>query len=148
MLTRHKTNSFEFVFTPDSQAAAETLIATLENLRALYLATSFYRELRLRGAPRRHSPPCRLGLNHPLFAANVTVTSKDGSARELSMLPDEQLHDRLAGVMNLSQEHGQIGVLWITSLRVAWAATLQDNFNCSVPYFQARSVSAAGRPPC
>jgi len=49
----------------------------------------------------------------------------------------EEICETIHGVMNLSKDHGQLGILWVTSLRLAWAAQLQDNYNCSVPYLQA-----------
>lgn len=52
----------------------------------------------------------------------------------------EELCDRVEGVMNLSKDYGQLGTLWVTNLRISWAASLQDNYNCSVPFIQVRSV--------
>jgi hypothetical protein len=51
-------------------------------------------------------------------------------------LDEEEVYDKIPGVMNLSKDYGQLGILWVTSLRLCWAAQLQDNYNCSLPYLQ------------
>ena len=60
-----------------------------------------------------------------------------GNQKELLLMDGEEICETIHGVMNLSKDHGQLGILWVTSLRLAWAAQLQDNYNCSVPYLQA-----------
>jgi hypothetical protein len=55
---------------------------------------------------------------------------------DLIMLEDEDILERVTGVMNLSKDYGQLGILWVTSMRICWAAQLQENYNCSMPYLQ------------
>ena len=60
-------------------------------------------------------------------------------ARQLILLEGEEIYDQIPGVMNLSKDYGQLGIFWVTSLRLCWAAQLQDNYNCSLPYLQVRA---------
>lgn len=67
--------------------------------------------------------------------------SCDGSSRDLSPFPpQEQTYSKVNGVWNLSSEHGNLGTLFITNVRVVWFANLAENFNVSVPYLQMKSV--------
>jgi Bardet-Biedl syndrome 5 protein len=76
-------------------------------------------------------------------AANITTDDGAGGGRELVLLDGEDVYDTIPGVMNLSKDHGQLGVLWLTSLRLCWAAQLQENYNCSLPYLQACAAACA-----
>lgn len=67
------------------------------------------------------------------------ITSNTDTTKELILIDKEELCDRVEGVMNLSKDYGQLGTLWVTNLRIAWAAALQDNYNCSVPFIQVRA---------
>ena len=60
----------------------------------------------------------------------------DDGSKQLIMLEGEELYDAVPGVMNLSKDFGQLGTLWVTSTRLCWAAQLQANYNCSLPYIQ------------
>jgi Bardet-Biedl syndrome 5 protein len=58
---------------------------------------------------------------------------KDG---ELILLPQEQIFNRINGVWNLSSEQGNLGVFFLTNVRIVWHANLAANFNVSLPYMQ------------
>lgn len=72
--------------------------------------------------------------------AHVADPSPD-LGKHLILNEGEEIYESIPGVMNLSKDHGQLGLLWVTSQRVAWAAQLQDNYNCSVPFLQARLLT-------
>lgn len=64
---------------------------------------------------------------------------KDG---ELILLPQEQIFNRINGVWNLSSEQGNLGVFFLTNVRIVWHANLAANFNVSLPYMQIVSLSS------
>lgn len=66
----------------------------------------------------------------------------DNASPELILLEDEQIYEMVPGVMNLSKDFGQIGTLWVTSLRICWAAQLQENYNCSLPFLQVQPLKS------
>lgn len=109
--TEHK--RFEFIFTylvPESPR----LFTTIQAVHRAYDTSKLYRELKLRGA---------------------IIADKS-----LIMLPDETLYSRVNGVWNLSSDQGNLGVFFITNVRVVWHASLAENFNVSIPYMQIKSV--------
>jgi hypothetical protein len=55
---------------------------------------------------------------------------------ELILLPQEQIFTKLSGVWNLSSEQGNLGVFFLTNVRIVWHALLAANFNVSLPYMQ------------
>lgn len=65
---------------------------TTPPLRSAYETSKLYRDLKLRGAIVR-----------------------DGLLRQL---PDEEVFNRLDGVMNLSSDQGNLGVLYLTNIRM------------------------------
>jgi hypothetical protein len=69
------------------------------------------------------------------------ITNSCENSKELILMDNEDVHNRAEGVMNLSKDYGQLGTLWVTNLRIAWAALLQDNYNCSVPFLQVQCCS-------
>ena len=75
-----------------------------------YDTSKLYRELKLRGA-----------------------VVKD---KELILLPDEKLFNKISGVWNLSADQGNLGTFFLTNVRVVWHANLAENFNVSIPYVQ------------
>lgn len=119
VLSHFKTTKFEFIFTPRSRAKSHELLQTVDLLIREFNATQKVREVRMR--------------------ANLTDPSQD-HGKFLSLMEGEEIYETIPGVMNLSKDHGQLGTLWVTSLRVAWAAQLQDNYNCSVPYLQVKDT--------
>ncbi len=63
---------------------------------------------------------------------------KDG---ELILLPQEQIFNKINGVWNLSSEQGNLGVFFLTNVRIVWHANLAANFNVSLPYMQIVSLN-------
>ena len=61
---------------------------------------------------------------------------------QLNMLPDERLVARHDGVWNLSADQGNLGVFYITNVRVVWYAKGAENFNVSIPFIQMQMVSS------
>ena len=50
------------------------------------------------------------------------------------------MYSRVNGVWNLSNEHGNLGTLYVTNVRVVWYAQLAESFNVSIPYQQLKAV--------
>jgi Bardet-Biedl syndrome 5 protein len=120
---------FEFIFTSlvelptaltvaASAGGAETacpkLFQTVQAIFRSYEATRMFRDLKLRAA---------------------IIEDK-----RLIQLPGERIFRKTEGVWNLSSDQGNLGVFFITSLRVVWFALLSDNFNVSVPWIQIKEV--------
>ena len=104
---------FEFIFTSLVKASPR-LFTTMQAVHRAYSTTMLFRELKLRGA-----------------------IIKD---RELILLPGEEVYNKIDGVWNLSSEQGNLGVFFITNVRIVWHARLAENFNVSVPYMQIRCL--------
>lgn len=56
--------------------------------------------------------------------------------KQLILLADEQITDVINGVVNSSIVQGNIGVLYITNIRIVWHSNICDNYNVSIPYVQ------------
>ncbi|XP_070566025.1 BBSome complex member BBS5 isoform X2 [Ptychodera flava] len=113
ILTRCNNTRFEFIFTnlvPGSPRLFTSVIA----VHRAYETTKMYRDLKLRGA---------------------LINNK-----QLRLLPQEQVYDKVNGVWNLSSDQGNLGTFFITNVRLVWHANMNDTFNVSVPYLQMRSV--------
>ena len=61
-------------------------------------------------------------------------------SKNLKLLPLEQIVSRVNGVWNLSSDHGNLGTMIITNVRVVWFANMNDQFNLSLPYVEIASV--------
>jgi len=114
VMTRFNSTRFEFIFTSLVKNSPR-LFTTVQAVFKSYESTKLYRDLKLRGA-----------------------IIKD---KELVMLPNEQVYDKIAGIWNLSSDQGNLGVFFITNVRVVWFASLAENFNVSIPYLQIKSIS-------
>ncbi|XP_077978117.1 BBSome complex member BBS5-like [Glandiceps talaboti] len=113
ILTRCNNTRFEFIFTnlvPGSPRLFTSVIA----VHRAYETTKMYRDLKLRGA---------------------LINNK-----QLRLLPQEQVYDKVNGVWNLSSDQGNLGTFFITNVRLVWHANMNDTFNVSVPYLQMRTV--------
>jgi len=62
------------------------------------------------------------------------------TAGQLNILPQEQIYLRLAGVLNLSSDQGNLGVFIITNIRAVWFADSNESFNISLPFMQMVNV--------
>ena len=105
---------FEFIFTSLIKKSPRLFTTTQSVFRA-YETSKLYRDLKLRGA-----------------------IMKD---KDLILLPDEQILDKINGVWNLSSEQGNLGTFFVTNIRVVWFANLAENFNVSIPYLQIKQIA-------
>ncbi len=51
------------------------------------------------------------------------------------------MYDQVNGVWNLAADQGNLGVFFVTNVRVVWFCQLAENFNVSVPYMQIKSLT-------
>merc|ERR1712037_292700 len=61
--------------------------------------------------------------------------------KELVMLPNEQVYEKIGGIWNLSSDQGNLGTFIITNVRTVWFAVLAENFNVSIPYLQMKNIN-------
>ena len=113
VLTKCNNTRFEFIFTnlvPGSPRLFTSVIA----VHRAYETSKMYRDLKLRAA---------------------LITNK-----QLRLLPQEQVYNKVNGVWNLSSDQGNLGTFWITNVRLVWHANMNEAFNVSIPYLQMKSV--------
>jgi Bardet-Biedl syndrome 5 protein len=60
--------------------------------------------------------------------------------KELLLLPQEQVFHKFGGVWNISAEQGNLGTMYVTSIRIVWFANVAESFNVSLPYIQVKSI--------
>jgi len=111
--TKCNNNRFEFIFTNESSGTAN-LFSTILAVYKAYDSSKLYRDLKLRGA---------------------LVQNK-----QLKLLPQEEVYNKVNGVWNLSSEQGNLGSFFITNIRVVWHANMNESFNVSIPYLQMQTV--------
>eukprot|EP00434_Breviolum_minutum_P009001 symbB.v1.2.007927.t1/scaffold495.1/size259991/11 len=102
VMTRFNSTRFEFIFTSLVKHSPR-LFTTVQAVFKSYETTKLYRDLKLRGAIIRD--------------------------KELIMLPNEQVYERINGIWNLSSDQGNLGTFIITNVRTVWFAVLAENFN-------------------
>lgn len=61
--------------------------------------------------------------------------------KKLRLMPREEAYSEVNGVWNLSSDQGNLGSFVITNVRVVWFASMNENFNVSVPYIQIVSLN-------
>ncbi|XP_073927149.1 BBSome complex member BBS5 isoform X2 [Castor canadensis] len=113
ILTKCNTTRFEFIFTnlvPGSPRLFTSVIA----VRRAYETSKMYRDFKLRSALIQN--------------------------KQLRLLPQEHVYDKINGVWNLSSDQGNLGTFFITNVRIVWHANMNDSFNVSIPYLQIRSI--------
>lgn len=113
VLTKCNNTRFEFIFTnliPGSPRLFTTVIA----VHRAYETSKLYRDLKLRGALIQN--------------------------KQLRLLPQEQVYDKVNGVWNLSSDQGNLGTFFITNVRLVWHANINESFNVSIPYLQMKTV--------
>jgi Bardet-Biedl syndrome 5 protein len=113
LMTRYNNARFEFVFTSLVKNSPR-LFTTIQSIHKSYETTRLYRDLKLRGAIIRDA--------------------------SLILLPQEDIYTRLDGVWNLSSDQGNLGILFVTNVRLVWHAQLAENFNVSIPYLQIKLI--------
>ncbi|XP_031410070.1 Bardet-Biedl syndrome 5 protein isoform X2 [Meleagris gallopavo] len=109
ILTKCNNTRFEFIFTnvvPGSPRLFTSVIA----VHRAYETSKMYRDLKLRSALIQN--------------------------KQLRLLPQEQIYDKINGVWNLSSDQGNLGTFFITNVRIVWHANMNDSFNVSIPYLQ------------
>ncbi|ORX53006.1 DUF1448-domain-containing protein [Piromyces finnis] len=109
----HQTR-YEFIFTYSQKPELGRLFVTVKSVHKAYSTSRMYREIKIRGA-----------------VLNGT---------ELDLLPEEEIKEKISGVCNLSNNIGNIGVMYITNIRCVWHAINNESFNVSVPYIQISEV--------
>ncbi|CAE7510486.1 BBS5 [Symbiodinium sp. CCMP2456] len=114
VMTRFNSTRFEFIFTSLVKHSPR-LFTTVQAVFKSYETTKLYRDLKLRGAIIRD--------------------------KELVMLPNEQVYEKINGIWNLSSDQGNLGTFIITNVRTVWFAVLAENFNVSIPYLQMKSIN-------
>ena len=113
VMTKYNNARFEFVFT-NLVRQSPRLFTTVQAVYRAYDTSRLFRDLKLRGA---------------------IIKSK-----ELIMLPNEQLYNKVQGVWNLSSDQGNLGTFFISNVRLVWHANLAENFNVSIPYLQMKAI--------
>ncbi len=109
VLAKWQKQKYEFIFTSLVRKSPR-LFTTAQAVFRSYETTRLYRDLKLRGALLQN--------------------------KQLSLLPLEQVYQKVQGVWNLSSDQGNLGTFYITNVRVVWHANLAENFNVSIPYVQ------------
>ncbi|KAK0051689.1 Bardet-Biedl syndrome 5 protein [Biomphalaria pfeifferi] len=104
---------FEFIFT-NLVPGSPRLFNSIMSVYRAYDTSKLYRDLKLRGA-----------------------LIKD---KQVRLLPQEQVYDKVNGVWNLSSDQGNLGTFYITNVRLMWHANINESFNVSIPYLQMKSV--------
>ncbi|XP_076471311.1 BBSome complex member BBS5-like [Babylonia areolata] len=113
VLCKCNNTRFEFIFTNLIPGSPRLFTSVISVLRA-YETSKLYRDLKLRGA---------------------LVQNK-----QLRLLPQEQVYDKVNGVWNLSSDQGNLGTFYITNVRLVWHANINESFNVSIPYLQMKNV--------
>ena len=113
VMTKFNNSRFEFIFTSLVKNSPR-LFTTVQAVYRSYETTKLYRDLKLRGA-----------------------IIKD---KQLIMLPDEDVINKVDGVWNLSSDQGNLGTFFVTNIRLVWHANLAENFNVSIPYLQIKNI--------
>ncbi|XP_048756456.1 Bardet-Biedl syndrome 5 protein homolog [Ostrea edulis] len=113
VLTKCNNTRFEFIFT-NLIPGSPRLFTTVISVHRAYETSKLYRDLKLRGA-----------LIHN---------------KQLRLLPQEQVYNKVNGVWNLSSDQGNLGTFFITNVRLVWHANINESFNVSIPYLQMKTV--------
>ncbi|XP_018584351.2 Bardet-Biedl syndrome 5 protein homolog isoform X2 [Scleropages formosus] len=118
ILTKNNNTRFEFIFT-SVVPGSPRLFSSVMAVHRAYETSKMYRDLKLRGAVIQN--------------------------KQLKLLPQEQLCDKVNGVWNLSSDQsflckGNLGTFFITNVRIVWHANMNESFNVSIPYLQIRSI--------
>lgn len=113
VMTKYNNARFEFIFTSLVKNSPR-LFTTVQTIFKAYESTKLYRDLKLRGAIIKE--------------------------KQLILLPDEIIVNKVDGVWNLSADQGNLGSFFVTNIRLVWHANLAENFNVSIPYIQIKAI--------
>lgn len=111
--TKYGQSRYEFIFTSLVKNSPR-LFTSFQAVIRSYETTKMYRDLKLRGAIVQD--------------------------RQLALLPKEQVFSKYNGVWNLSSEQGNLGLFYLTNVRIVWYAQLSENFNVSLPWVQVKCI--------
>jgi len=111
--TRFREVRYEFIFTSLSENSPRLFTSFQSTLRS-YDTSKLFRDFKIRGA---------------------IIQEKD-----LILLPGEQVYYKQPEVWNITSDHGNLGTLFITNVRVAWFANVSESFNISLPHIQIKSL--------
>lgn len=59
---------------------------------------------------------------------------------ELVLMENEDLYSKIDGVCNLAADEGNLGIFFVTNIRIVWSSSLSQNFNISIPYIQVIKI--------
>ena len=117
---------YEFIYTQfgnddttpidSSRAEGAVLPQLLGKVCKAYSSTKLFRDLKLRTA----------------------IMSAQG--KQLKTLPGEQIYSKINGVWNLSSDQGNLGTMYVTTVRIVWHANMNELFNLSLPYLQVNAI--------
>ncbi|ELK04678.1 Bardet-Biedl syndrome 5 protein like protein [Pteropus alecto] len=113
ILTKCNSTRFEFIFTnlvPGSPRLFTSVIA----VHRAYETSKMYRDFKLRSALIQN--------------------------KQLRLLPQEHVYDKINGVWNLSSDQVLCKRLMKLLGQIVWHANMNDSFNVSIPYLQIRSI--------
>ncbi|XP_067123978.1 Bardet-Biedl syndrome 5 protein homolog [Centruroides vittatus] len=113
ILTKTNNTRFEFIFTNLVQGSTRLMTSVIGVYKA-YSSSKTYRELKLRGAVIQN--------------------------KQLRVLPQEQIYNKINGVWNLSSDQGNLGTFFVTNIRLVWHANMNELFNISLPYIQMANL--------
>lgn len=113
VMTKMGNTRYEFIFTSLVKKSPR-LFTTVQSVIRAYETSRLYRELKLRGAIMEN--------------------------KNLILLPDEEMMNKIDGVWNLSSEQGNLGSFFVTNVRLVWYASLAENFNVSIPYLKMKTI--------
>nr|XP_021558648.1 Bardet-Biedl syndrome 5 protein [Neomonachus schauinslandi] len=114
ILTKCNSTRFEFIFTNLVPGSPRLFTSVIAVHRYAYETSKMYHDFKLK---------------------SVLIQNK-----QLRLLPQEHVYDKINGVWNLSSDQGNLGTFFITNVRVVWHANMNDSFNVSIPYLQIRSI--------
>lgn len=109
---RFNNNRFEFVF--NSLTNTNSIFVSFNNIYKAYDSTRLYREMKLKG-----------------------FLTQD---KNLIMLPEEQILNKISAVSNLQSDQAVAGVLYITNVRITWFSNNIENYNLSLPWIQIKNL--------
>jgi len=112
--THFSGEDFEYVFAAPVDIG-QRLFTTAHNIFESYDSSRLYRDLRLRDA--------------------AIIQDK-----ELVLLPQEKVYEKIRDIVNVSANQGNLGMLIITSFRTVWFAEVGENYNASIPYLQMKRL--------
>uniref|UniRef100_A0AC35UH17 Bardet-Biedl syndrome 5 protein homolog n=1 Tax=Rhabditophanes sp. KR3021 TaxID=114890 RepID=A0AC35UH17_9BILA len=112
LMAKNENTRFEFIFTCVN-ASQTRLFTTVIGIHRAYETSKMYRELKMRGS---------------LISDN-----------RLKLLPSEICIEEYDAVWNLSSDQGNLGMMIVTNVRVVWFASLNPDYNVSIPFLQLQN---------